>query len=477
MLGCRSSSSCPQDQSCINNQCADPCSSNPCGSAATCSVVRHEAQCQCPPGLTGDPLRGCSHPVQLCSAAAQCGPGFKCVGGQCAVTCSSSNENCLLNEVCVKGTCRPLCNSNDDCREGHICKERFCVAGCTADSQCDKTEACINSECRNPCLSSQCGQCAECSVSNHEAFCSCPPTATGNPLTGCLPLTYSCSKTADCSKGDRCQDGVCVKQCSTAKDCECGKSCVSGTCRQQCSGSVPCPQGHLCRGGTCLPGCVLNTDCGDQEVCHQGQCSDPCQLASTGCARSAECRVSNHRPVCLCPQGLQGNPKVECKKVECSTSRDCESAKSCVKGSCVNLCQLQNACGVNAQCKVINHRKKCTCPVNYIGNPNAECVPDKNECVSSPCGANAVCQDQVGTYSCQCRPGCTGDPFSGCVCSGPLLDPCSSGLAVCGQGALCTVDITGVALCICPANKPHGDPLIECVSDQGRDFSFVFFWP
>ena len=112
--------------------------------------------------------------------------------------------------------------------------------------------------------------------------------------------------------------------------------------------------------------------------------------------------------------------------------------------------------------------------MNFIGNPNVECTPDKNECASSPCGENAKCQDQVGTYSCQCKTGCTGDPFSGCVCGSPLIDPCS--IARCGQGALCTVD-NNIALCVCPGNKPHGDPLIECVSDIGKNFLFNFFSP
>ena len=48
---------------------------------------------------------------------------YKCVGGTCAASFSSSNDNCLLNEVCVKGTCRPLCNSEGDCSDGYICKE------------------------------------------------------------------------------------------------------------------------------------------------------------------------------------------------------------------------------------------------------------------------------------------------------------------------------------------------------------------
>merc|ERR1712223_1956116 len=94
-------------------------------------------------------------------------------------------------------------------------------------------------------------------------------------------------------------------------------------------------------------------------------------------------------------------------------------AKSCQDGSCVNLCLLPNACGINAQCKSIRHRKQCACPPNYVGNPSVECVPDKNECLGNPCGANAICQDLVGGYDCKCQAGCTGDPFSGCCVVAP----------------------------------------------------------
>ena len=391
VLGCRSSSNCPANLACINSQCSNPCDSpNTCGPNALCSVSGHRAVCSCPQGLTGDPKRGCRHPLQTCSSPIQCPKGYKCVGGTCAATCSSSNDNCLLNEVCVKGSCRPLCNSAADCSEGYICKDRFCVAGCSSDSQCGSGEACINSQCSNPCLTSSCGECAECSVTNHQAFCSCPASTTGNPSQGCLPITYSCRKSSDCERGDKCTDGVCVKPCSSPSQCSCGETCVSGGCRQECTNQLPCPQGHLCKGGTCLPGCTRDNDCNSKEACISGQCQDACTNA--GCAPTADCRVANHRPVCLCPQGLQGNPKTECRKVECVRNQDCETAKSCQDGSCVNLCLLPNACGINAQCKSIRHRKQCACPPNYVGNPSVECVPDKNECLGNPCGANAICQ-------------------------------------------------------------------------------------
>ena len=62
VLGCRSSSTCPASQACINNQCTDPCSSSisSCGTNAVCTVQNHQALCSCPAGLTGDPTTACT---------------------------------------------------------------------------------------------------------------------------------------------------------------------------------------------------------------------------------------------------------------------------------------------------------------------------------------------------------------------------------------------------------------------------------
>ena len=203
-------------------------------------------------------------------------------------------------------------------------------------------------------------------------------------------------------------------------------------------------QGHLCRGAVCVPGCQTNADCGQDSHCVKGQCADPCLSPNSGCATSAECRISNHRAVCICPQGLQGNPAIECKRVECTQDGDCESNKQCKEGSCINPCALPNACGINAQCKTLRHVKDCSCPNGFIGNPNIECSKDKNHCLSNPCGQNSICQSLVGGYDCRCKTGCTGDPFTGCLCGGSLVDPCSG--AICGLGAECKVQLNQVRM-------------------------------
>ena len=74
VLGCRSSSTCPASQACINNECTDPCSSSisSCGTNAVCTVQNHQALCSCPAGLTGDSTIACTRLVSLSLSLSLC---------------------------------------------------------------------------------------------------------------------------------------------------------------------------------------------------------------------------------------------------------------------------------------------------------------------------------------------------------------------------------------------------------------------
>ena len=87
-------------------------------------------------------------------------------------------------------------------------------------------------------------------------------------------------------------------------------------------------------------------------VCLAGKCQDPYKLPTTGCASSAECRVSNHRPVCICPQGVKNNPKIDCNQ-----DQDCEPAKSCRNNKCVNLCLLPTPVVLNPSARASTTRR------------------------------------------------------------------------------------------------------------------------
>ena len=98
--------------------------------------------------------------------------------------------------------------------------------------------------------------------------------------------------------------------------------------------------------------CKVNSDCQDGgEICKDGKCLP-------GCRRDA----------------------------------DCKEEENCQDGSCVNICKPPNACGTNALCKGTKHRKECSCPLDYLGNPQVECLPNENQCLNNPCGENAICQ-------------------------------------------------------------------------------------
>lgn len=84
-----------------------------------------------------------------------------------------------------------------------------------------------------------------------------------------------------CGPNSQCKDGIC-------------------TC-------LPDYQGDPYRG--CRPECVLNDDCPRDKACIRNKCKDPCPGT---CGQNALCEVINHIPICSCPDGMSGNPFLQC---------------------------------------------------------------------------------------------------------------------------------------------------------------------
>lgn len=457
IAGCRSDTECPVTHACSNNKCVDPCTSPlACGVNTQCAVKNHQVNCKCLEGLTGDSRVACRAPEVACSVNEDCTNGNSCIDNICRPLCTS-DAGCLADERCIGGLCKPLCSVDDQCRPGYICQGQICLQGCRSDNQCPTDKACINRQCRDACKNIVCGTCSSCQVVNHSPQCSCPSGTIGNALESCITPPARCAGSF-CSGGGRCEGGYCVKACNNTDTCGCGQTCRAGECRNQCFKDDMCPQNQLCEQGLCISGCRQNTDCNQDSACLNGICTDPCGEAP--CGKNALCRVSQHRPICLCPNGYQGEPSKECKQIECNRDDDCDSLQMCIQGSCKNPCLQPGACGTNAQCRVINRRAQCTCPLGHVGDPRQKCAIDENECLSNPCGENAKCIDTISGYRCTCESGCSGDPSKGCVCK--PHNACAD--IRCGLNAVCQVDVrTGKGSCRCPDNFPDGNPNTECM--------------
>ena len=77
--------------------------------------------------------------------------------------------------------------------------------GCTQHSDCLFSEACVEGLCSDPC---HCGVNAECYVSQHRPYCTCPPSYIGEPSVACyrgrLKFTSGKVYMEDCRNSDTC---------------------------------------------------------------------------------------------------------------------------------------------------------------------------------------------------------------------------------------------------------------------------------
>lgn len=87
------------------------------------------------------------------------------------------------------------------------------------------------------------------------------------------------------------------------------------------------------------------------------------------CGPNSQCRSVNGQAVCTCLVGYMGSPP-NCRP-ECIINSECSLDKACVNQKCVNPCP--KPCGINANCKVINHSPICSCQTSYTGDPFTIC--------------------------------------------------------------------------------------------------------
>ncbi|XP_046465435.1 neurogenic locus notch homolog protein 3 isoform X1 [Neodiprion pinetum] len=305
-----------------------------------------------------------------------------------------------------------------------------------------------------------CGTNAKCTISEGRPVCSCLNLHMGDPLVQCVRV-----------------------ECQINEDCLGSRACLNNKCIDPCPGF-----------------CGLNAECHTRDhvptcTCLARYTGDPytsCRIADpqaackpSPCGLNTKCEVINEVPRCTCLPGYQGSPLSGCRH-ECESDAECSNHLACSSNfKCENPCQ----CGDGANCEVINHRPKCTCPNNWLGSPYVACRPEctyhsdcpqsKPACLNQKCanpcegvcGINANCQLRDITPICSCPKDMTGDPFVSCRPFEPL-DLCQPN--PCGINAVCTPghDNTGKErpVCTCPTGY-IGNALIscqrgECLSDN-----------
>lgn len=301
------------------------------------------------------------------------------------------------------------------------------------------------------CDSYTCGANARCTMSEGRPVCSCFNLHMGDPLARCIRV--ECLINDDCPYNRVCTNNRCVDPCVGL----CG---VNANCETR---------NHI---GTCqcLPG-------------HDGDPFSGCRIADpqaackpSPCGENTQCEVINQVPVCTCLPGYRGSPLAGCRH-ECENDSECPQHLAC---SSSFRCESPCKCGENAECQVVNHQAKCTCPKTWVGNAYVACRPEcttHSECPAAKsaclyqkcinpcdgvCGVNADCNLRDITPVCSCPRHMTGNPFVSCRLFEPR-DLCEPN--PCGTNAICTPghDNTGRErpVCTCPTGY-IGNALSSC---------------
>ena len=219
--------------------------------------------------------------------------------------------------------CNPSpCGINAVCREVNEAASCTCIRDytgnpyieckpeCVVNAECPRHLACVSQHCVDPCPG-VCGHHATCSVTNHVPQCRCDPGYTGDAFTACVRITT--------------RESIWSLQKDDLYEC-------------------------------------LFTALAPTEVV------DPCNPSP--CGSNARCTSRNRAGACQCIPEYFGDPYVACRP-ECTINADCPSALACVNLHCVDPCP--GVCGINAQCRAVNHNPTCTCNPGYRGDPFSAC--------------------------------------------------------------------------------------------------------
>jgi hypothetical protein len=406
---------------------ANSCSSLKCTAPATCSESDGKAHCTCPAGY--DDKKG---------DGSQCDDKDECA--------KSEDNNCGKHAKCENKpgsfscTCQAPAYKGDgkscECADGYVETDGACVAN--DGGRCEDNLDCMHGHCQS-------GICCAQACSNPGAECLSVEKATCEDGHTCK---YPVSE-----DGATCDD---ADACTTKSSCQSG-NCIKGTVDVDCNDSNPCTDDACdavlgCKNPSNTATCDDGNPCTENDTCMGGTCSN---TTPKNCAVQTD----------TCNLGVCDPSNGSCVKMALANGTTCTDANSCTANDvCTNgVCGGPNACGPNATACTPGAPNTCSCAVGF--KPGAgECVPDTNECSTSPCSPDAICFDpsnNPGDVQCTCKPGYDGDGRTCIEHNGCANNPCGNGTCVRGTA--------GAYSCTCAEGFTEVNG--QCVCNLGGTFA------
>jgi hypothetical protein len=327
----------------------------------------------------------------------------------------------------------------DGATAGVACDDGDC---CTLDDQCQACDPSTDPECSGEGLTCQGTTACVDDDANDCALSACNCSEEGAPL--CVqedaPNGAACDfDTNDCTLGDTCLGGECIK--SQPLPLDDGNPCTEDSCVKgelihtallegQCDDGNECTTGDVCVTGTCTGG--------DQVACVVGPCmADATCVAGEGCVESplpvgAFCGMDN-----ACVVSAACNEDYECEVVE---NVNCDDGNACTADSCdpVSGCAHDEAASDGSVCELDSEAGCVAGGLCTAGMCVAESVTDcadDDGCCADGCDANtdSDCSASCGNGVTEGSEQCDGDCPTECVSA----DACQNGVLV-GSADACS---------------------------------------
>ena len=214
-----------------------------------------------------------------------CGPDLTCLNGECAQPCSSGE--CFGGRVCIEGVCSTPCVNREcvggevcqngfcvdpciglTCREGTYCSLGRCLPDSCYGVGCSEGEICTGQTCQpDPCASAGCTPQQGCVDGRCFDDCDAVVCPDGTACENGVCTDDPCLRMM-CRHHEVCVAGQCIPDLCFERECDLGFMCDQGSCVEDPCLRTTCPPGDSCLRGVCssaIPNATPQDMTGEEE--------------------------------------------------------------------------------------------------------------------------------------------------------------------------------------------------------------------